>query len=381
MVPAGLVDSYRLLTGLAGPVPAEPLAQRYTLKTPHDDFAVDVYETPSPGAPTIIFNHGLSPSASADPRFVKLARGFARQGYRVVAPLYPTLRRLEITGYTIEEMVAVYNALARGDTVPMTLPAAVFSVSLSAALGMIAATDPRVELPLSSLMSLGGHADLGVTMRHLLSVPAPLETRDDYGRLVFLQNWLDDIAPHASLSVRAVLRQAIADNLIHDDTASNALAARLEGSDAELWRAMSKPGDPELTRKCHAVIDAKADLCRRLSPIHHVGRCRIPIHLIHGRADPVIPASQTRALDAALRRRGAPVKTLFTDALGHAEPVGISPRLIWDQLALVAFFGRWLHSVRAATGTVDRRPARASAPARTHRPHWRNSHGKNPVGL
>jgi dienelactone hydrolase len=67
----------------------------------------------------------------------------------------------------------------------------------------------------------------------------------------------------------------------------------------------------------------------------------VPVYLLHGVEDTVIPAMETQRLDAALRAKGARVRTLVTPLVSHAT-VEAQPR-VRDVGALVAF---WAEVVR-----------------------------------
>jgi dipeptidyl aminopeptidase/acylaminoacyl peptidase len=70
---------------------------------------------------------------------------------------------------------------------------------------------------------------------------------------------------------------------------------------------ISEYGDP----------DIHADLFRRISPIHHVDRIRVPLLVIHGDNDPRVPVSEAEQMVAALRARGQDVELLRFADEGH----------------------------------------------------------------
>lgn len=56
-----------------------------------------------------------------------------------------------------------------------------------------------------------------------------------------------------------------------------------------------------------------------------LGPGRPPVLLVHGEADPVVPASASRVAASALEAAGIPVEPLFTPALGHGlDDAGIA---------------------------------------------------------
>lgn len=64
--------------------------------------------------------------------------------------------------------------------------------------------------------------------------------------------------------------------------------------------------------------DADADLLARYSPLYSVDPDNAPLLLIHGGADAVVPADESRQLAAALEAVGAPVRLVVVPDAGHA---------------------------------------------------------------
>ena len=79
---ADLLAARVFLTMLGGD-PARPIAQQYD--TYH------IYET-SGARKTILLLHGLTMTGENDPRLVRLARALARNGLRVVVPIFEHLK-------------------------------------------------------------------------------------------------------------------------------------------------------------------------------------------------------------------------------------------------------------------------------------------------
>jgi fermentation-respiration switch protein FrsA (DUF1100 family) len=61
------------------------------------------------------------------------------------------------------------------------------------------------------------------------------------------------------------------------------------------------------------------ELLDALSPGRAVAGLRAPLFLIHGRADPAVPFTESLRLEAAARAAGRPVRTAIVGALGHVE--------------------------------------------------------------
>lgn len=57
---------------------------------------------------------------------------------------------------------------------------------------------------------------------------------------------------------------------------------------------------------------------QRASPLTYIDAKDPPFLLVHGTADKVVPAQQSRLAEAALRRAGVPVETIYIDGVDHS---------------------------------------------------------------
>ena len=55
----------------------------------------------------------------------------------------------------------------------------------------------------------------------------------------------------------------------------------------------------------------------KISPIHHVGKIKCPMMVIHGANDPRVPIGEAEQIVAALKQRGIPVEYLRYEDEGH----------------------------------------------------------------
>jgi pimeloyl-ACP methyl ester carboxylesterase len=82
-----------------------------------------------------------------------------------------------------------------------------------------------------------------------------------------------------------------------------------------------------------------------VSPHGRLGPLRVPVYLLHGAGDNVIPPTETLWLEQDLPP-GVPRQVLVTSAINHVEPGGSSS---WsEQWALVHFLARILAETDAA---------------------------------
>jgi dienelactone hydrolase len=379
--------SVSLLRSLGAPAAGAVRPTAGLLRTPLDDYSFDLYRPASSRpASTVIVHHGLSPRGPRDARFIALCGALARNGLRVIAPEIPTMSRLEVSPYCIEEMIAIYGAVNRMPAVADG-PVGVFGVSFAGSLALIAADDPRVELPVRSVLCLGAYADLGATLRRMLGVDAA--GMDEYVRLVFLYLYFDRLLPGAGNRLREALLRRIEADL--DGTDRRAAFLGLTANESAGLERLLDPSDEETARRCAALLEADLPALRRVSPLHRLHACRPSVHLVHGESDPVIPPGQSRLLADRLRRRGADVRCLITPALTHADGGGGGLVGLWGRAQLAGFLAGWLMTLRNDRRSKARSPVApllpASSPAALRavaQPiplHRRTRHGRDPVGL
>jgi pimeloyl-ACP methyl ester carboxylesterase len=151
----------------------------------------------------------------------------------------------------------------------------------------------------------------------------------DYGVAIMLLGAADRVVPpsQASPLQHAVLTFLTASS----DTSSNAAraeqgftaareeAARLEEPARTYMNWVNERNTVELGRLLLPHVEALGGAAA-LSPERSAAATRVPVFLLHGEADNVIPSSETPKLAAYLQEHGNPrVRTLLTPVLSHAH--------------------------------------------------------------
>ncbi len=283
--------------------------------------------------------HFLGPS---DPRFERLARIIAGAGLLVLAPFLPDFERLEVAPTLFRDAEASLDALLAQPEMPDVRPG-VFSISFGSLPALQLAAARGREL--GSLLVFGGFHDLRRTLRFALGGDAARPHDPLNAPVVFL-----NLLPH--LEVAPALRDPLAaawreqcrrtwgrPELRHGDAhveVARALSASLPEAARELFLigARAAPGTEALA------LDA---LARAGSAFDWVGldaalpRIACDVHLVHGRADDVIPHEESASLYEALHPH---VRTALhlTGLYGHTAHAGQGALLrapqAWTQEAL-----------------------------------------------
>jgi pimeloyl-ACP methyl ester carboxylesterase len=220
-------------------------------------------------------------------------------------------------------------------------------VSFAGGLAVVAAGRPTLADKLTGVVSLGGHADLPRVMRYLggsarrEDAPAP----HDYGAVIILLAALPRLLPASQVEA--------ADRVVRMFLDASSQQSNDPGAAATAFAAAADAGAtlPEPARSlANAVI--RRDVTRlgalvepwiddlggaaALSPVKSPAP-RVPVFLLHGTGDPVIPSSETVRLAAYLQDQGTPrVRWLITPLLRHADVHDDAP--LSDVWRLVVFW-------------------------------------------
>ena len=255
----------------------EPLAGALNLTT-------DRYQPSglSAGAPLVLV-HGLALDGKDDPRLRQAARLLARAGFDVAVPTIPGLTRARLRP---DDALPVIAALASRPGRPRLL-----SVSVGAAPAFVAAADPSVRDRVRLVLALGAYASALELVRFHLT--------GEYA-------W-----------------RGVAGRVAHDASITRAIVdANAELADPTIRQALTS-GDPARVDAAIAALPGSTRaLIAALSPERVVRDVRAPIVLVHGRADPAVPFTESLRL-AAARPDGTHV--VLVGSIGHVE--GVAARL------------------------------------------------------
>jgi acetyl esterase/lipase len=288
----------------------------------------------APDAPGLVISHGVHRLGIDEPRLVRFARSLAASG---VVVLTPELR--ELADYRLDprsiEAIGLSAAALRART---SHPVGVMGMSFAGGLSLLAAVDPRYRSDIGLVVAIGAHDDAARVCRFFAT--NQIERADggveslpahDYGAVVFIYShaqhfFSDEDLPRA----REVLRLWLAEK--RDE--ARAQEAELGPSSRDLIDRVFEHRLEELRPQILHEVESDRVGLESVSPHQRLTSLGVPVFLLHGSGDTVIPPSETGWL-----ARDVPKDqlrdVLVSPSIVHIELTG---KPTWhDQWSLVHF--------------------------------------------
>jgi hypothetical protein len=352
------VTSAALLLDLADPasrlrawLPVRVDAARTTdlnVPTRYGAIAARLYTPTSPTHRTLVVFPGVHAGGVDEPRLAALAARLAGSGAAVLTVPLPDLRAYRIAPNATDQMEdAIGWAAGRADLAPEGR-VGVIGVSFAGGLALVATGRPGLRGRLTSVVSLGGHADLPRAMAYSCTGRLPdgtVRPPHDYGVVLALLAGIPRLVPSDQV---AGLDRAVVTFL---DASS--YASLDQARSASLFGEARRRADtlPEPSRTLMHWVNARETgrIGERVLPfVEELGghsalsperspATDAPVFALHGLLDNVIPSTETPQLVAYLSRAGnAQVRSLLTPLVSHAEM--LSDFRIGDAWRLTTFW-------------------------------------------
>jgi dienelactone hydrolase len=293
---------YRPIELISDPPTRERITIEYQSRNGRRTIEADLY-TPAGDGPHqgVVFSMGAPPLDLDDKRLMRIAEDSARSG---VVMLVPFSERLDDELIEPEEIDALVAEFEYVQALPSVDPARVgfFGASVGGSLALVAAADPRIADDVDHVVSFGGYYDaldtFGAIATHHIT----------YGKVD--EAW----------TPRRHAEQVMAQQLITavDDARDRDLLFRwfveYEPEEPEQLASLSPVGRSSYDFLANGDPTAVQDLISRLpadavskldylSPKTSIGNVSAELFIIHDRADPFIPYTESRKLEDAIGDR------------------------------------------------------------------------------
>ena len=278
----------------------------------------------------IVFSMGAPPLSLDDPRLVRIAEDSARAGVVMLVPFSDRLDDVRIEPEEIDALVAEFQYVQQQ---PQVDPKRVgfFGASVGGSIAIVAAADPRISAEVDHVVSFGGYFDaldtFGAIATHRIEYGSVNEewVPREHAEFVMARQLIDRVD---NPDDRELLTRVFVD---HNPPSDEQLATLspigrssydfLANRDPNAVNALIKRLPP----------DAVADL-DYLSPRTSIDKVTAELFIIHDRADPFVPYTESRKLKDALAGRTTP--RAHFDELRLFEHVEPKPNQSPDTIAL-----------------------------------------------
>lgn len=303
--------------------------------------------------PGLVIVHGVHRLGIDEPRLAGFSRAVASAGIAVLTPELSELVAFRIA----PEAIGTIGAAASDLRHRLGTRVGVLGLSFAGGLSIMAACDETWSNDMSFVVSVGGHDDLGRVLRFFATNEIELPdgssrhvTAHDYGPLVLVYGSIERFFPPEDV---LTAREALKHWLWEEFDIARQKAGGLGPRSRERMQALFDHKLGTIRPELEAEIERQRPRLPEVSPSSCIAGVRMPIFLLHGEGDVVIPASET--LWAA---RHAPPpwlqESLISRAVSHVELHG-EPG-IPDMAKLVHFMARMLEAAESATPPSPSRP-------------------------
>jgi pimeloyl-ACP methyl ester carboxylesterase len=307
-------------------------------------------------APGIVVVHGMHELGINEPRLVGFARSLAAGGFFVTTPLVPGIADYRVQAESADVIGTAAQSFAQQLSVPRV---GIFAISFSGGLALLAASDPQYAPSIAWVTSVGGYYDLAHVLRFFAAGEAvrPDGTVEhlaphEYGPLIVVDDEPQDFfSPHDA----PLARQAIKLLLSGNGKASEALTQQMTPAGQQTMQEIYHKNRETLTAAILDEVNKRADELSAASPAGHLRFLHVPMLLLHGSDDTVIPPTELLWLLRDVPKEYL-IAALISPALGHVE-VG-SKVSLRDKLALVNWVAAMIRLARStSTGKQPHLPA------------------------
>lgn len=331
---------------LLRPITAMPVTTRTMIIPSSGELVKARLYTPihSPNAPGLVLIPGIHYLGMDEPRLIAFARSMAACGLRVLTAELPDSRDYRILPSDVQaigdSVQWLQNATGR--------PVGLMGLSFSGGLALMAAAEPPYSNEVSFVFSVGGHDDLYRVATFYTTGVDPLPNGDveraipnNYGPWVLEYEHLEDfISPADVAAIRPVFRAHLQEN----PTLEKALLTKLSNEQKAEYAQIIDTSHQDIalfaSNKKHAVEMAA------VSPQGHLAGLHVPVYLLHGRGDTLIPFAEAEWLAQDLPH-GTLKEILVSPLIAHVSTDKTKP-CMWNEWKLLHILAKVMEHAEAA---------------------------------
>ncbi|XDD55230.1 alpha/beta hydrolase family protein [Leptospira sp. WS4.C2] len=329
------IKSVHFLMGLQSKNETLPDVRGISIPVRKGNLRADCYLAKSQSLGTIITINGLAPLGNRDPRFIIVNRSLNNLGYTVVSPFFDEICDYKISLRNIDDIKdSILFISGQKDLCPSG-KVSIFAPSFSGSLSLIAVSDKQIVDRMNTICAIGAFAHADEIIGNLFAD----QSLDEYGRMILLLNFLP-LSIGENKSLFKAIKLAILDNYFkYKDNLLEPHFSKMKKVDRDFFENLKY--DKDFRMKHWDIILKKSgkdrELLSALSVTNHINSLSLPILLIHGLKDDVVPATESAMLHAELVARGVECKLCITNLISHGD-TGFSLKTLLEVPKLISSF-------------------------------------------
>ncbi|HKV06072.1 MAG TPA: alpha/beta fold hydrolase [Candidatus Acidoferrales bacterium] len=344
--------SYALLTHFSDPHASGPILNWETEAIKTEDLSIATPAGPirarlySPVGVTrphgLVAVPGIHRLGIDEPRLASLSRAMAATGLAVLTPEMTALADYHVDAASIatigESAAWLAHRLGSG-------PVTVTGISFAGGLSLLAASDPVYAPNIRALVLMGAYDDLARATRYLATsqevypdgTTVPFAAHD-YGASVFVYAHLNQFFPARDLPAA---HEALRYWLWEEPQNSTPFIAKLSPASQAIINALMARKIEVVRPQILKVIQGELPELAAISPHGHLAGLRVPVYVLHGSADNVIPPAESLWLEKDIPPEDLR-EFLITGAFSHVDPKKDAG--LGEELRLVDFIANVLRA-------------------------------------
>jgi pimeloyl-ACP methyl ester carboxylesterase len=164
----------------------------------------------------------------------------------------------------------------------------------------------------------------------------------EYGPLVLEYEYVEDFVPPADVAaIKTVLRAHLYEDVAAEKTTMEALTPARRAEAKELMDTKSVKTQAQLA----ASNERHAEMLAGLSPHGHLATLTVPVYLLHGEADNIIPSAETLWMATELPHSSLKA-VLVSPVISHIDFESSQPTAL-DEWRLIHFFALVMQAAEA----------------------------------
>jgi pimeloyl-ACP methyl ester carboxylesterase len=293
--------------------------------------------------PGVVVVHGIHHLGIDEPRLVSFSRAAAGSGFAVLTPKVAALADYYVDAASIatigESPKWLEQHLGSG-------PVTVIGVSFAGGLALMAAADPQYASHIRNLVLIAPYGSLERVARFLATSQAELPDgrwipykAHDYGAAVFVYSHLEQFFSAEDLQTA---HAALRDWLWEQPQNAQPLLERLSPAGRAVMEMLLARQIDRLRPNLLDIIQAERSQLAAISPQGKLASLRVPVYILHGTTDDIIPSTESLWLEKEIPRKVLRA-VLITPAFSHVDP---DRRVGWrEELRLVEFLAGVLRAL------------------------------------